>query len=74
MVSTEDPPKDTDALRDNDPAHAELIDTAYTNVKEGIASHKSLPEILKLRDRYGSLARLRILKAGESCLTLYGPE
>jgi 16S rRNA (guanine(966)-N(2))-methyltransferase RsmD len=28
----------------------------------------------ELRDRYGSLVRTRVLKAGESILTLYGPE
>jgi 16S rRNA (guanine(966)-N(2))-methyltransferase RsmD len=28
----------------------------------------------ELRDRYGSLARVRTLKAGESTLTLFGPE
>jgi 16S rRNA (guanine(966)-N(2))-methyltransferase RsmD len=28
----------------------------------------------ELRDRYGSLSRLRVLKAGESTLTLFGPE
>ncbi|MGH9391953.1 MAG: 16S rRNA (guanine(966)-N(2))-methyltransferase RsmD [Vicinamibacteria bacterium] len=28
----------------------------------------------ELRDRYGSLSRLRVLKAGESILTLFGPE
>jgi 16S rRNA (guanine(966)-N(2))-methyltransferase RsmD len=28
----------------------------------------------ELRDRYGSLSRLRVLKAGESCLTLFGSE
>ena len=28
----------------------------------------------ELRDRYGSLTRLRVLKAGESILTLFGPE
>ncbi|MGH9389315.1 MAG: 16S rRNA (guanine(966)-N(2))-methyltransferase RsmD [Vicinamibacteria bacterium] len=28
----------------------------------------------ELRNRYGSLSRLRVLKAGESTLTLFGPE
>jgi len=28
----------------------------------------------ELRDRYGSLSRLRMLKAGESCLTFFRPE
>ncbi len=28
----------------------------------------------ELRERYGSLSRLRVLKAGESCLTFFGPE
>ena len=28
----------------------------------------------ELRDRYGALARSRVLKAGESCLTLFEPE
>jgi len=28
----------------------------------------------ELRDRYGSLIRLRVLKAGESILTLFGPQ
>jgi 16S rRNA (guanine(966)-N(2))-methyltransferase RsmD len=28
----------------------------------------------QLRDRYGSLSRLRVLRAGESTLTLFGPE
>jgi 16S rRNA (guanine(966)-N(2))-methyltransferase RsmD len=28
----------------------------------------------ELRERYGSLSRVRVLRAGESCLTLFGPE
>lgn len=28
----------------------------------------------ELRERYGSLARVRVLKAGESCLTFFGSE
>jgi 16S rRNA (guanine(966)-N(2))-methyltransferase RsmD len=28
----------------------------------------------ELRERYGSLALVRVLKAGESCLSLFGPE
>jgi 16S rRNA (guanine(966)-N(2))-methyltransferase RsmD len=28
----------------------------------------------ELRERYGALALLRVLKAGESCLSLFGPE
>ncbi len=28
----------------------------------------------ELPDRYGSLSRLRVVKAGESCLTFFGPE
>jgi hypothetical protein len=48
MVNTEDPPKDTDALRESDPAHAELIDAAYQQVKEAIAERASIPKILEL--------------------------
>ena len=48
MVSTEDPPKDTDALRENDPEHAELIDTAYHAVKGAIAEGASAERILEL--------------------------
>lgn len=48
MVSTEDPPKDTDALREHDPAHAELIDKAYAEVKAAVASRAPLEEILEL--------------------------
>ena len=46
MVSTEDPPKDTDALRDNDPARAELIDAAYSDVKAAIAERAPIDTIL----------------------------
>ena len=46
MVSTEDPPKDTDALRDDDPARAELIDQAYSDVKAAVAERAPLARIL----------------------------
>ena len=48
MVSTEDPPKDTDALRENDPEQAEMIDAAYHAVKEVIAQHGSAEQLLEL--------------------------
>jgi 3',5'-cyclic AMP phosphodiesterase CpdA len=48
MVSTEDPPKDTDALRDNDPEHARMIDAAYHAVKDAIAEGASAARVLEL--------------------------
>ena len=47
MISTEDPPKDTDALRDNDPETAEVIDAAYREVKEAIATQASEETLLE---------------------------
>ncbi len=48
MVSTEDPPKDTDALREHDPAQAELIDRAYADVKAAVARRAPFAEILEV--------------------------
>lgn len=48
MISTEDPPKDTDALRKQDSAHAEMIDAAYASVKEAIAAGENINRILEL--------------------------
>ena len=47
IVSTEDPPKDTDALRENDPEHAEMIDAAYHEVKQAIAEQAGIEKILE---------------------------
>lgn len=48
MVSTEDPPKDTDALRENDPARAAALDTAHQAVKEAIAEGAGAEKVLEL--------------------------
>ncbi len=48
MVDTEDPPKDTDGLRDRDPAQAELIDHAYAQIKAAIAERAPIEKILEL--------------------------
>jgi len=48
MVSTEDPPKDTDAIRDSDPAVAEVLDRAYHDVKVAIAERAPAERILEL--------------------------
>ncbi|MCW4029266.1 MAG: metallophosphoesterase [Candidatus Bathyarchaeota archaeon] len=48
MISTEDPPKDTDNLRATDPEHAILIDNAYKAVKQAIAKGESEKKVLEL--------------------------
>lgn len=48
MIDTEDPPKDTDKLRKEDPERAILIDNAYTAIKQAIASREDIATILEL--------------------------
>jgi hypothetical protein len=49
MLSTEDPPKDTDALLENDdPEHAKVLDDAYHAVKEAIAEGAGPDRVLAL--------------------------
>lgn len=47
VVSTEDPPKDTDALFEHDPERAELINESYKEVKRLVAGQAPLDQILK---------------------------
>ena len=48
MLSTEDPPKDTDALIENDPEHAKILDDAYHAIKDAIASGAKPEQVLEL--------------------------
>ena len=48
MVNTEDPPKDTDKLREDDPDQAILIDNAYASIKQAIAAREPIEKILDL--------------------------
>ena len=48
MIDTEDPPKDTDKLREEDPEQAILIDNAYAAVKQAIAAREPIEKILEL--------------------------
>ncbi len=48
MISTEDPPKDTDALLENDPERAQIIGDAYQAVKEAIAEGATAEKVLEL--------------------------
>ena len=47
MVNFEDPPKDTNRLREENPEQAVLIDNAYTAVKQAIAAHEPIEKILE---------------------------
>jgi 3',5'-cyclic AMP phosphodiesterase CpdA len=48
MLSTEDPPKDTDALLENDPEHAKVLGRAYRAMKEAIAEGAGPDQVLAL--------------------------
>ncbi len=48
MINTEDPPKDTNKLREEDPEQAILIDNAYAAVKQAIAAREPIEKILEL--------------------------
>ena len=48
MLSTEDPPKDTDALLENDPEHAKVLGRAYRAMKEAIAGGAGPDQVLAL--------------------------
>jgi len=48
MLSTEDPPNDTDALLENDPEHAKVHDDAYHAIKEAIAEGAGPDRVLSL--------------------------
>ena len=48
MVSTEDPPKDTNALLETDPERSEEIAEAYRRIKEAIAEGVDAAQILEL--------------------------
>ena len=48
MVSTEDPPKDTNALQETDPVRAEEIAGAYHRIKESIAQGADSEQVIRL--------------------------
>ena len=48
IIDTEDPPKDTNKLREEDPEHAILIDNAYAAIKQAIAAREPIEKILEL--------------------------
>ena len=48
MLSTEDPPKDTDALIEKDPERAKIIDDAYHAIKDAMASGAGIDRVLEL--------------------------
>ncbi|MBX7435536.1 metallophosphoesterase [Mycobacterium sp. Y57] len=50
MVNTEDPPKDTDALLDNDPVQAKMLDDAYKAVKAAVGEGASAAKLLELTE------------------------
>ena len=50
MVSTEDPPKDTDALFANEPEQAQLLDDAYHAVKAAAAEGASAERLMELAE------------------------
>ncbi len=50
MVSTEDPPKDTDALIENDPAHAKMLEDAYTRIKAAVERGADAATLMKLAE------------------------
>ena len=48
MLSTEDPPKDTDVLIRDDPERAKVIDDAYRGIKEAMAAGAGIDRVLEL--------------------------
>jgi hypothetical protein len=48
MINTEDPAKDTDKLREEDPERAILIENAYAAVKQAIADGENIEKILEI--------------------------
>ena len=48
MIDTEDPPKDANKLREEDPEQAELIDNAYAAAKQAVAAREDVGKVLEL--------------------------
>jgi len=48
MINTEDPPKDPEALAENDPEQAQIIADAYQAIKDAIAAGEGPTKVLEL--------------------------